>query len=192
VVTAELAGQFVDTYYQGSGPVAASLEGTWQISLSDPTGNVVAERSIDGNPADSAFATSLYWPGAKPETLYEATASFTPSNANRTEFSVTQGSPVTYSTPPAQRSLADENPTAEPTATGTSTPVPATPPIPASQLADAELASSYTVAMPPWAFVLTIVMLAGLGVLVAMLGLRLRRTGARDLSASPAISDAEE
>ena len=192
VVTADLTGQFVDTFFQGSGPVAATLEGTWQISIADSAGEVVAERSLDGVTGDGVLATSLYWPGAEPETAYVATASFTPSSADRAEFSVTQGTPVKYSTPSAQRSLPAEDATSAPSAAPTSRPAPMSTPIPASELADAELASAYTVSLPPWAVVLTIVMLAALGILVGMLGRRLHRTRTPALTAPSAIADTDE
>ena len=170
-ISAEFTGRFVDGFESSNDSWAAlAPAGEWRIQLADETGTVVKEERIARAAGGDTLATSLLWAGAKPETEYTATVSFTPSGTSGANFSVGKATPVSYTTPEVQRAI----PTATATAAASGSPAPTL----AVPLDDAELSGASAISVPPWGLIATLVLLVGLSAVVTTFSVRLRKTAA--------------
>jgi hypothetical protein len=153
IVTARFTGRFVDEYQSSFFDGAAlSPAGQWHITLKDEDGAVAIERNVERSAGDDLLATSFYWPGAKPDTEYSATAEFTPSGESAANFKVGTATTFTYTAPANPRPVPSSTATAKPTA-------------------DLPQASGF--GLPLWALILTLALIVGLGALVTVLSVRL-------------------
>lgn len=158
IISGDLTGPFRDSFYTTSfaeGPLSPA--GTWRISVTDESGQVVHEFEKDRAETDDILGVSTYWPGVAPG-QYTVRATFTPSGgASAQNFTITQAAPVTYTAAPA------------PGATSTATPAPPAPP-------PAEAGTGLV--LPAWIPLAAGILTAGLVALMIVQIVRLRRTGA--------------
>jgi hypothetical protein len=124
--------------------------------VADSRGEVALERNLERDAGDDVLAASFYWPDAKPGEEYTATAEFTPTGASADRFAIARSSTVTYTVGESARP--------GPAATNTSI---AEPP--------AVLADPSAFSLPLWALILAVAAIIGLGVLVAVVSVRLAR-----------------
>lgn len=155
VVNAAFSGRYVDEYTSSTFDYAAiSPAGVWKITLKDDEGAIVTERSFERTAGDDNLAVSFYWPDAEPNRQYTANATFTPSGSSAANFSVTPATEFSYTAP------------------GTGRPTPAST---APAEAPGVLPEPAEFALPLWALILAGVLAAGLGALVTVFGIRLRK-----------------
>lgn len=156
IIAGDLTGAFRDNFFTAgypAGPLPPA--GTWSISVTDESGDVVHEFTKDRGDTDDILGVSTYWPGVSAGT-YTVRATFTTTGASSQNFAITQAAPVTYSALPA------------PGATSTATPAPPAPP---------PAAAAAGLTLPAWIPLVAGIVSAGLLALLVIQIVRLRRVG---------------
>jgi hypothetical protein len=115
IVTASMGGDFIKRFrdYWGSTSTdgaPGTPEGTWKVAVTDASGTPVTDFSSDRSAKSDAWGASWIWLDA-PAGEYTAKATFTPSGASATDFTVTPSADFDFTAPgPA----AGDQPTASP------------------------------------------------------------------------------
>ena len=157
IISTELTGPFRDFFFTSTyaeGPLSPA--GTWHITATDESGEVVHEVTTTRADTDDVMALSSYWSDIPPG-AYVVRATFTPSGASAQNFAITDPAAVNYAAAPA------------PGATSTATPAPPAPPAASDD-------SGLT--LPAWIPLIAGVLSAGLLALVIVQIVRLRRVTA--------------
>jgi hypothetical protein len=155
IVTARFTGRFVDEYQSSFFPGAAkSPAGIWKITLVDSAGEVATERSIERAAGDDVLATSFYWADGEPGQTYTASAQFTAESSSASNFAITQAGDFDFTVADSPRPVPSSTAAAEP---------------------DSHLPEATGFSLPLWVVVVSTLLIVGLGVLVTLLSLRLRR-----------------
>jgi hypothetical protein len=155
IVSAAFTGRFVDEYQPSFYPSSAvSPGGEWHIALKDSTGEVAVERNVERAAGDDALATSFYWADAEPGEEYSATATFTPTGSSNANFSVSPATTFTFTAGESSRPVPSSTAAAEPAS---------------------DLPEPTGFAAPLWLVILVSILIAGLGALVTVLSVRLRK-----------------
>jgi hypothetical protein len=151
VITAKFTGQFVDEYRPRTGRVEAPITpgGTWSIRITDPTGDVVLEQTIERAAGETPLANTVYWTEGEPGTDYDVEATFTLDGESANRYELTQ--------PTASNYTASEDVREAPTST-------------AKPVARDLQEAGFT--LPLWAVVLLGLVLAGLAGAVALFTIR--------------------
>ena len=158
VISTKFTGRFVDEFAPSNTPGAAlSPAGSWKVILKDSEGTTALEHTIDRAAGDDTLATSFYWAGAKPGTVYTATATFTPSGTSAANFQVAPATAFSYTAGDASRPV--------PTSTATVIPVDTLP-------------DAAPLSLPLWLVILLGIATAGLIALVVVLALKIHNTQA--------------
>jgi len=166
ILTARFTGTFVDDFspyeYIGSGIAPA---GTWHLVIKDTTGATVLEEDAERAEGGNTLATSTYWTGAEGGGQYTASATFTPSGASASRFTVSPSDDFLYTASTLERPV--------PTSTATAPPPVALP--------DPETIPS-SIPVPIWALAAGGLVVAGLAALLVVTLIRGRRPSAPALT----------
>jgi len=162
IVNARFTGRFIEDYQSSYNEGAAlSPAGAWHIVLTDESGEVAVEKTVERSAGDDNLATSFYWADGKADEEYTAVAEFVPTGVSADNFTIEPAEAVTYVAQPDAR----------PTPSSSATATPEEVPVPVG------------FALPLWTVLLDILLIVALGTLVTILAVRLRNRPAEKATA---------
>ena len=171
IVNARFTGRFIEDYQSSYNEGAAlSPAGAWHIVLTDESGEVAVEKTVERSAGDDNLATSFYWADGKADEEYTAVAEFVPTGVSADNFTIEPAEAVTYVAQPDAR----------PTPSSSATATPEEVPVPVG------------FALPLWTVLLDILLIVALGTLVTILAVRLRNRPAEKATAMDTTETAQK